>query len=419
MTPAPSMKKIDPPLSHLLYSLLVAAYFLSFFFRVSASVVLPQEASRLGLSASLAGFISSLYYYAYAVTQPLCGILHDRFGPLRVVTFGMALAGLGEILYVLSPTALSLGLWRLLTGLGLAPMFSGALLFQSQAFPMERYPFYAGLTIAAGNFGAVVSVGPLGLALERWGKEGVFSALALFSFGLAALTFLFRNSGPAQEKAEKGTFSVVQQLKEAGKAIACSPRLRAVTILWSLLISALLTFQGLWAVAWYEAAFNVPLKAARDQATLIGVGVMIGTLLGSRIKGRRTVVLKRGYLVTGAFWLLLLAATAPGRSLFLAGSTGFLLGVASGVFIVHCASALNETAPPTKRGTVLGVANMVIFFGVIAFQWGTGSFIGLFETAPGRYDAAGFLVAFGVTTALFWAGTLLFPVLDKARKGER
>ncbi|HPI98307.1 MAG TPA: MFS transporter, partial [Synergistales bacterium] len=70
---------------YLLYCLLISAYFFSFFFRVSASVVLPELASRWGMSATLTGFISSLYFYAYALMQPLSGNLNDRFGPLRVV----------------------------------------------------------------------------------------------------------------------------------------------------------------------------------------------------------------------------------------------------------------------------------------------------------------------------------------------
>ena len=413
MTPHPERQ--DLSLAHFLYSLLLMAYFFSFFFRVSASVILPLEASRLGLSAGLAGFISSLYYYAYAVTQPLCGILHDRFGPLRVVAFGMALAGLGELVYVLSPTALSLGLWRLLTGLGLAPMFSGALTFQSHAFPLERYPLYAGLTIAMGNFGAVVSVGPLGHSLDRWGKEPVFTFLALVSFALALTLFLFRRKAPSVE-GEPWATSLLGRLGEAARDIAASRRLLTVTILWTLLISSLLTFQGLWAVAWYERAFSVPLKTARNWATLIGVGVMIGTFLGGRFRGERLKLLRRSYVTAGILWIVLLAFTTWGRSMAAAGMAGFFLGMASGVFIVHGAAAINENARPGRRGAVLGMANMIIFIGVIAYQWGTGSLIGLFETAAGQYGPRGFLVAFGVTTALFWLGLLLFSG-DREREG--
>gem|GEM_PF-5266816 len=49
-------------LLHFLFGLLVMAYFFSFFFRVSAAVVLPRLASEMGMTAAMTGFVSSLYY---------------------------------------------------------------------------------------------------------------------------------------------------------------------------------------------------------------------------------------------------------------------------------------------------------------------------------------------------------------------
>ncbi len=58
-----------------LFLLLVGSFFLTVFFRISASVVLPMEGERLGMSAALVGFISSVHFYAYAFLQPVSGIL--------------------------------------------------------------------------------------------------------------------------------------------------------------------------------------------------------------------------------------------------------------------------------------------------------------------------------------------------------
>ena len=55
-----------PVLVHVLFGLLVLAYFFAFFFRVSAAVILPRLASEIGMSAAMTGFLSSLYYYSYA-----------------------------------------------------------------------------------------------------------------------------------------------------------------------------------------------------------------------------------------------------------------------------------------------------------------------------------------------------------------
>ena len=327
---------LSPGETHLLFALLVAAYFFSFFFRVSASVVLPSEASRLGLSAGLTGLISSFYYYAYAVMQPFSGLLHDRFGPLRIVGLGMFITGIGQVVYVLCPTTTGLALWRLMTGLGLAPMFSGALVYQSTAFAREKYALYSGLTIAAGNLGAVVSVAPLGTALDLWGHGAVFSGLSVLSLLMALVLGVFRVKdpvalqNPAAAHAPDRWKDFMARIPRTFGEILSSPFLRAVTALWSLQVAALLTLQGLWAVSWYHTAFRCSLPEARSWAMLIGVGVMAGTILAGRlsvIPGQRFSVLAFAHGACVLFWTLLLGLMGWGESLVLAGLMGFLIGV--------------------------------------------------------------------------------------------
>lgn len=399
---------LTSPEAHLLFTLLVTAYFFSFFFRVSASVVLPSEASRLGLSAGLTGLISSLYYYAYAVMQPLSGVLHDRFGPLRIVACGMLITCLGQAAYVLWPTTSGLALWRLMTGLGLAPMFSGALVYQASAFPKEKYALYSGLTVAAGNLGAVVSVAPLGAALDHWGQWPVFVVLAILSLGMAILLAGFRQKDPLAHSARGGRNNLLSRIPRAFGEIIASPFLRSLALLWSLEVGTLLSLQGLWAVSWYHTAFSCPLPEARRWATLIGFGVMGGTLLAGRLQilpGRRAKVLSLSYGAYALFWLILMGLVAFGSSLVLAGITGFLVGTALGVSTVHFASALNDVVLPDRRGATLGMVNMMVFVAVILFQWGTGVIMNHFPgPEPGTYTHLGFLVAFSFTTILILAG---------------
>lgn len=405
--------------AHLLFTFLVTAYFFSFFFRVSASVVLPSEASRLGLSASLTGIISGFYYYAYALMQPFSGVLHDRFGPLRVVACGMLLTGLAQAVYVFWPTTSGLALWRLMTGLGLAPMFSGALVYQAGAFPKEKYAFYSGLTVAAGNLGAVVSVAPLGTALDLWGQRPVFVVLAGLSIAMALLLAGFRGKDPVGHSHHGAEGRLLSRIPRTFREILSSPFLRAVALLWSLQVGTLLTLQGLWAVSWYHTAFDCTLPEARRWATLIGFGVMAGTLLAGRLPvlpGRRARVLGLSYGAYALFWLILMGLVAFGGSLPLAGITGFLVGAALGVSTVHCASALNDNVLPDRRGATLGTVNMMVFVTVILFHWGTGAIMNLFPgTGPGTYTPRGFLVAFGITTLLVLAGS---PFLRNIRNAE-
>ncbi len=174
------------------FGLLLASFFLSFFFRTSASVVLPRLATDWGLSAAVTGLISSLYFYAYALIQPICGALNDRFGPMRVAAVGLAIASLGAICFALARSALLLAVGRLLTGLGLSSMLSGTVAFQNASSAPERHVFFSGLTYFVGNLGAVASVVPLGICskslpnrlnvADNRRREGCLAAKNAFGF---------------------------------------------------------------------------------------------------------------------------------------------------------------------------------------------------------------------------------------------
>ncbi len=394
-------------LLHFLFGLLVTAYFLSFFFRVSAAVILPRLAVEFGMSAAMTGFVSSLYYYAYAAVQPLCGSLNDRWGPLRVVAAGLVVTAAGAAIFMFASTPWSLAAGRLLTGLGLAPMFSGALVYQATAFPPRRYAFYSSITIAMGNLGAVVSVGPLGAAIDLWGRSVVFLLLAVASLLLAGILAVRRKVDPVRASTRRATQPRARFREHVGLGFLTlwsSREFRSLTLLWGVSVAALLAFQGLWSVAWYETAYGVTASSARNWASATGIGVMVGTLLGGRLspgpEGRMKAIGLGLSLNLGA-WVAMWLGIALRLPLWLTGTLGFLLGSATGLLVVHFASALNEMTPRPRAGAVLGVVNMLVMVAVIVFQWGTGAILGRFQgSQPGSYSPLGFLVTFGAAIAV-------------------
>ena len=62
-------------------------YFLAYFHRVSTSVVAPDLIAVFQTNATALGIMSSMYFYAYALGQPLVGYLTDRLAPRRVIGF--------------------------------------------------------------------------------------------------------------------------------------------------------------------------------------------------------------------------------------------------------------------------------------------------------------------------------------------
>ncbi len=267
-----------------IYCLLVSAYFFSYFFRVSASVSLPAISTEWGMSASLVGFISSLYFYAYAFMQPISGALNDRFGPLRIVSLGMLTTGIGALLFGFASNPTMLGVGRLLTGFGLAPMLSGVLVYQSHSFHRDKYSFFSGITYTLGNFGAVISVAPLAFALDEFGRRNVFVFLAFLNFALAASLIAFRRRDPVisiDGKIERKGF--LDNLKNSFRKILRSRQLKLMLVLWGTSFGALMSLQGLWAVSWYQTSYGVSYGTASLWSTLISIGVMVGNFVGAYI----------------------------------------------------------------------------------------------------------------------------------------
>lgn len=79
--------------------------------------MLPKLAGEFDVSVSAAGVVITSFALAYAVAVLLQGPLGDRFGKLRVVTFGTALAGLASVGCALAWSLESLAVLRLATGI--------------------------------------------------------------------------------------------------------------------------------------------------------------------------------------------------------------------------------------------------------------------------------------------------------------
>ncbi len=394
------------------FLLLTGAFFLASFFRISATVVLPLEGERLGMSASLVGFLSSLHFYSYALMQPVSGTLHDRHGPVRVVSWALLLTALSCLPMIVSRTPVTLGVWRLLSGFTIAPMYSAALVYQSFAFPQERYCFYAAITIACSSLGSILAVAPLGFVIERFGMTVTFALLAGLPLTLALL--LLRRSGDdvvrqaAKKTARRGALSILTDIAWAVAFIFRNRRTRALQILWALSTASIMTFQALWGAPWFNAAFHGSAGAARFWSSLVGVGGMLGPILTSGIvltKEHLPRAVRRASIVNALCWFLLLAVVGWGRFLSMAGLVALILGLASGIRGVFSLAAVTACSPSDKRGVIFGAMNMIGVLGIVVFQWGTGVILDHFPGAlPGTFTARGYFVSFAAVSIAMAVG---------------
>lgn len=394
-----------------IFGMLVASYFCSFFFRISASVVLPRVGVEWGMSATAIGLISALYFYAYAGMQPISGALNDRFGPVRIVACGMILTAISALFMGFADSAWQFGIGRLLSGLGLAPMLSGALVFQAAAFDAAQYTRLSSITYTIGNLGAVVSVAPLELALKTWGRRSVFAWLAVGSLIVVIGLLTQRKRDLVRTNHSSAQVEPTwRRLREAFSILRHSTQLKAMLIVWAVSTAALMVLQGLWAVSWFRSAYEVDLSTASGWATLIGVGVMIGNFVGGHFGNgpyQRRKAIRVACTLYGLCWVLLWCAVTIRLPIYIAGLIGLALGAAAGASYVQCTCGVNDIALQGKGGALFGVLNLFNFVTVILYQSGTGFLLHWFPAAvPGTYTATGYLVVLGSA-----AGTVILSLV--------
>jgi MFS family permease len=418
------------------YMLLVFAFFFSFFYRVSASVVLPGLGAEWGLSASSIGFVSGLYFWVYSLSQPFAGLLNDRFGPTLVAAVGLAVAAIGAVSFATASSVIGLAAGRLLTGVGLASILSGTVAFQKAAFQPDRYAFFSGIVYFIGNLGAVASVAPLGAALDLWGRRGVFLVLTALTVVLGLALLARRRRDPvvaglgiagASQRSTGGAVApgLTAQLVVAVRTIVGTPQLAAMAVLWLVSYGALMTLQGLWGVEWCQTAYNATASTSRIWATMVSVGVMAGNVIGSRTApsaGRRGFAITVASIAGAGAWALLWSSMSLRAPIWFTGGACALVGAASGACYVHLTAGVNDLSRKGQGGAVFGTINMMPSLGVIIGQWGAGAVIdrgsGLVGAAGRAYTPAAFTTAFGVIVAIILASQFLLVRIKGFEEGR-
>ena len=130
-----------------IFAVICSVYILVYFHRVSTSVIATDLLAVFRTNAAALGFMSSMYFYLYAVEQPLVGYLSDRLGPRRVVVFWSLIAALGCVVFGLAPSIGWASVGRALIGFGVGGVYVPGLKAISQWFSRKDLGTMTGMLI--------------------------------------------------------------------------------------------------------------------------------------------------------------------------------------------------------------------------------------------------------------------------------
>jgi len=370
-----------PPLrlAWLVWSFASLFYVIGFFHRLAPAVMTGELMRDFGISAGALGNLSGFYFYSYWLMQIPTGVLADRWGPRRLLTFGALGSAVGAVLFALSPDMTWACLGRLLIGGCVAVAYVVSLKLATHWFPASYFSMISGLGLLAGILGAVTAGVPLRLLVDAFGWRSVIMASAALTGLLAAVTWVLVRDDPG----ERGYRSYARTNAQPDPAVpdkrftgvAEAFRYANTWLLFFIpagLVGSVLTFCGLWGVPYLTTHYDLSTAQAASLTSLLmicwaGASPLFGWL--SDRLGRRKPLMTAGHLLAGISWaaLLLIPGIPTGLLTTLIAATG----VCSASFIV-CWSFAKESVPAHLSGTISGVINMGIMLSVTVLQPAVG-----------------------------------------------
>ena len=409
-----------------IFAVLTVGYFFVYFHRISVSVVGQDIVADVGGSI---GFLSSVYYWTYTAMQIPSGIMADRFGPRAASTVFLLIASVGSLVTCVGTEFWMIVLGKVMIAAGMAVVYVPLMKLVSVWFPKSDFAVLSGIVIAVGNVGAIAATGPLEILAEALGWREVFLVLGVVTLVLAVLcATVIRNhprernlpSVEAVERSERGTEEVessaatIPVLKGLRIVFSGGRRFWTCAIAYFLVYGTIMTFQGTWAVTYFNSVYGFVLSASW-MVTALGVGKILSTLAIGGMTSRGIIRSKRRAMIygTGVFtliWAVIFLFAGEIDSYWFWFAVSFAFGFFGG-FMTLSFTQVKEWYPIAISGTAVSGTNIFLFLGASVCTTVSGAMIGT------QYTLGNFTALWGLMLLLSAAAVVLL-VLSVEKRPE-
>ncbi|WP_030561655.1 MFS transporter [Streptomyces aureocirculatus] len=364
----------DPPGGRgavLVWSVGVAVYFVAVIFRTSLGVAGLDAADRFHVGASALSTFSILQLLVYAGMQIPVGLMVDRLGTKKVLTFGVVLFTLGQLGFALSPSYGTALASRALLGCGDAMTFISVLRLGTRWFPARRGPLVAQLAGLVGMAGNLVSTLVIARMLHEIGWTAAFAGSSLAGVLVLVLMTLFLKDHPEGHEPEPvaprpgaGSGARGTGPGYVREQIALSWREPGTRLgLWVHFTTQFpaMVFLLLWGLPFLVEAQGLSRGAAGELLTLVvlanmAIGLVYGQVVARHHAARLPLALGT-VAATAAVWAATLAHPGDHAPLWLLVVLCVVLGACGPASMIGFDFA-RPANPPERQGTASGITNM-------------------------------------------------------------
>ncbi len=355
------------------FGIVLASFVLSFFHRTAPAAIATELTQAFGINSVVLGTLAATYFYVYTVLQIPVGVLADTLGPRRILAAGSIVAGLGSIAFALAPTWEIAAAGRTLVGIGVSVAFIAILKVSAVWFPADRFATLNGVTMFAGNLGAVIAGAPLAWMVTQTSWRVVFLGLAALSIALGIASWWKVRDRPeamgfAPVHAAQGATAASMHWTRALRCVLANPATWPGFFVNAGIAGSFLAFAGLWAIPYLEQTYGMARVVAAQHASVLLLGVAFGSvvigIVSDRLKNRRDVmrVCALLYALSWLPWVLHAQWPLPATLAWFA-----LMGMLIPGFTLTWAVA-KEVNRPEHSGIATAVVNVGIFLGTGILQ---------------------------------------------------
>ncbi|MFI0238370.1 nitrate/nitrite transporter [Streptomyces sp. NPDC016845] len=340
----------------------VAVYFVAVIFRTSLGVAGLDAVERFHINASALSTFSILQLLVYAGMQIPVGLMVDRLGTKKVLTFGVVLFTIGQLGFAFSSSYGMALASRALLGCGDAMTFISVLRLGTRWFPARRGPLVAQLAGLVGMAGNLVSTLVIARLLHGVGWEAAFAGSAFAGVVVLVLMLFFLKDHPEGFEpapvpaSHKGTVYVRAQIAAAWR----EPGTRLGMWVHFTTQFPAMVFLLLWGLPFLVEAQGLSRGVAGELLTLVVLANMVVGLVYGQIVARHHAArlpLALGTVgVTALVWAAPIAW--PGRApMWLLVVMCVVLGACGPASMIGFDFA-RPANPPERQGTGSGIVNM-------------------------------------------------------------
>jgi sugar phosphate permease len=409
----------------------VAAYLLAVTNRTSLSAAGLDAADRFHADASTLSMFAVLQLAVYGFMQLPVGVLLDRVGARPIMTVGMTLMAVGQLLMAFSPNVGIAIFARMLLGAGDAAVFPSLMRLIALWFPAQRGPVMVQVTGLVGQAGQLVALIPLAALLHATTWTIAFGSVAGLSALFAILVFAVIRNRPPERATDVTVDTATGAISTVTSAMDTSVGIRAAwansgtrLAFWTHFTTpfAGTAFIMLWGIPFLTAGEGLtPAQASLVTTVYVVVGMALGPMMGalsSAVPNQRsrnlvlptvavqiimwcTVIAWQG---PAPLWLLIMLAVALGTG-------GPASMIAFDVARMHNPSHRLSTATGiTNVGGFLAALIAIFLIGVALDLLGAGT--------PQTYSLEAFRLAF-LTLVPIWSVGVFFIIRERHRTRRR